>query len=115
MQLGADTTCRNDHKKTALDVADKSTKQQMQRIVNTVQPQKSSSRRTDANITPENTKNKRSLLVRSQSDDEDSSTQVEPVKAAVSDVSKTSTSTEQRVNDVTNNAVHVGELQLAVM
>ena len=37
-----------------------------------------------------------------QSDDEDSSTQVERVKAAVSDVRKTPTDTERRVDDVTN-------------
>ena len=36
------------------------------------------------------------------SDDEDSSTQVERVKAAVSDVRKTSTDTERRVDDVRN-------------
>ena len=37
-----------------------------------------------------------------QSDDEDSSTQVERVKAAVSDVRKTPSDTERRVDDITN-------------
>ena len=42
------------------------------------------------------------MFVHLRTDDEDGSTQVERVKAAVSDVRKTATDTERRVDDVAN-------------
>ena len=73
----------------------------MQLIAKNFQSQKSSSRESDPKIKPEHSKSKRSLLVGLQSDDENISTQDERVTTAVSDVSKTPTDKERRVDDVT--------------
>ena len=102
MQSGADITLKNRRNETALDIAKYSKKQKMLNIVNTCESQKSSSRETKANAKPEQLRNKRSSFVGLQSDDEDSSTHVERVKTAVSDVIKTTTDTARRVDDVTS-------------
>ena len=111
MQSGAKSTMRNKYYKTALDDAETftnwSTKQKMLRIVKTFRSQKSSNRKTDAKHNSGHGISKPSLLVGLQSNDEDSSTQVERVKVAVSDVRKTPTDTERRVDDLTTRMSHL--------
>ena len=93
VQSGADTTLKNYANKTAIDVADESTKQQMQHIVN-------NNKWTLAKAVKQ-------MFGRLQSKHQGNANQVQQVKAGVSDVRKAQTVTNQRVDDVTNSTAQL--------
>ena len=110
-EYGADITLRNDSYKTALDMADESTKQQMQNIVETFGLQTSSNRINDAETKAGHRKSNESLFMVLPPDDEDSSTEVELAKEAVNEVIQTLIDTAQRVDDVTNRTSRLDDTE----